>query len=177
MRHSLSLRNQCGVVLLLLLCGGCEIGQQSDGLMSPEDLANRVGEAWSLHDPDIVDDVFADEGTYEDVAMQASMRGKSEIKKFMEETIAGFPDFHVEQVRSISSDNMIASEWIMSGTHTGDFPGLEATGKPFSVRGASIAIVRDGRIVQWTDYYDRHDLMSQLGVFGDSSPDQESAEE
>ncbi len=177
MSNSFSVRIQCGVVLFLTLCSGCEIPQPSDGLTSPEDLAASVAEIWSGHDTDLVDDVFADDGIYEDVAMQASMRGKAEIRGFMEETFAGFPDFNVEQVRFFSTENMIASEWIMSGTHTGDFPGFEATGNPFSVRGASVAVVRDGKIVRWTDYYDRHDLMSQLGAFGDSSPDPENTEE
>ena len=177
MRNSICLRNLCGVVFFLTLSGGCEIAQQSDGLMSPEDLADKVTEIWSAHDTDIVDDAFADEGIYEDVAMQAAMRGKAEIKKFMEETLAGFPDFDVKQVRFLSTENMIASEWIMSGTHTGDFPGFKATGKPFSVRGASVGVVRDGKIVRWTDYYDRYDLMSQLGAYGDSNPGQGSGED
>ncbi len=165
----------CGVVLILVLCCGSAIAQQSPDRSGPEDLAQKVVEIWSSHDVEMVDDVFVDDGVYEDVAMQLMAHGKAEIKELMLGTFAGFPDFVVELKRAFSSNNTIACEWIMSGTHTGDFPGYEATGRPFSVRGASVAVVRDGKVVRWTDYYDRYDLMRQLGALDDPGSESESA--
>ncbi len=52
----------------------------------------------------------------------------------------------------------------MTGTHTGDLPDLPATGKSFSIRGATIAEVSAGRIVRAADYWDLATFLRQLGV-------------
>ena len=134
MRHRVSSEIQCGIILGLVLCAGSAVAQQSDNPVGSENLAVKVIEIWSSHDIEIVDVIFADDGTYEDVAMQEAARGKPEIKKFMEDTFTAFPDFDVKLERSFSSKDMVGCEWVMSGTHTGDWPGFPATGMPFSVR-------------------------------------------
>jgi len=56
-------------------------------------------------------------------------------------------------------------EWVMSGTHKGDFPGMPATGKRFSsVRGAMIVELQDGRIRRCSDYWDAVTFMRQVGL-------------
>lgn len=55
-------------------------------------------------------------------------------------------------------------EWIMRGTHTGDLPGLPATGKGVSVRGSSIIELQDGKIRRCSDYWDMATLLRQIGL-------------
>jgi steroid delta-isomerase-like uncharacterized protein len=55
-------------------------------------------------------------------------------------------------------------EWVMSGTHHGDFPGMPATGKRFSVRGAAIVELQGGKIRRLSDYWDAATVMRQVGL-------------
>ena len=40
----------------------------------------------------------------------------------------------------------------MTGAHTGDMPGLPATGRSFRLFGAGVGQVRDGKLVNVTEY-------------------------
>jgi steroid delta-isomerase-like uncharacterized protein len=55
-------------------------------------------------------------------------------------------------------------EWTMSGTQTGEMPGMPATGKTFSLRGASVVELRDGKLTRCSDYWDLVTLLKQLGL-------------
>jgi steroid delta-isomerase-like uncharacterized protein len=56
-------------------------------------------------------------------------------------------------------------EWVMSGTHTGDLPGIPATGKRFSsVRGSTILELEAGKIRRKSDYWDAATFMKQVGL-------------
>jgi steroid delta-isomerase-like uncharacterized protein len=63
-----------------------------------------------------------------------------------------------------STGDPIASEWVMSGTHAGDVPGLPATGKSFSIRGASIIELHKGKVSRQTDYYNLVSFLKQVGL-------------
>ncbi|OLE61836.1 MAG: hypothetical protein AUG04_12910 [Deltaproteobacteria bacterium 13_1_20CM_2_69_21] len=56
-------------------------------------------------------------------------------------------------------------EWVMSGTHKGDLPGIPATGKRFSsVRGTNILELEAGKIRGESDYWDAATFIKQVGV-------------
>jgi steroid delta-isomerase-like uncharacterized protein len=111
--------------------------------------------AWTMHNADAIDDIFNKNAVYEDVAYGAVMHGKYEIKNFLRETFNDIPDFTVKIVNWFSCGNKLSCELIMSGTLTKDTPDTSATGKPFSVRGTSVATIKDGKFERWTDYYDK----------------------
>ena len=52
----------------------------------------------------------------------------------------------------------------MSGVHTGDAPGLPATGKPFKISGGGFGEVREGKIVRTTQYWNMAEFLIQVGV-------------
>ena len=81
---------------------------------------------------------FAEDCVYEDVALGALNRGKSEVRAFVQATLAAISDFTIEPKSVFATVDRLASEWTMTGTQTGDFPGVPATGKSFSVPVASI---------------------------------------
>ena len=51
----------------------------------------------------------------------------------------------------------------MSCTHTGDVPGLKATQKKYSIRGASVAELREGKISRNIDYFNLYTFLQQIG--------------
>lgn len=76
---------------------------------------------------------FATDVTLEDLAFAAKFSGLTEIRSFVDLTYAGSPNFEVHPTQIVSGDGSAAAAWIMNGTHSGDFPNLPATNKPFSV--------------------------------------------
>jgi len=108
-----------------------------------------------MHDTETIDDIFNENAVYKDIAYEAEMHGREEIKAFLRETFQDTPDFTVKVVNWFSCGNMLTCEWVMLGTPTKDSPDTPATGKTYSVRGASVATIKDGKFERWTDYYDK----------------------
>ena len=105
---------------------------------------------------------------YEDMALGAVNTGKQQLGAFLRATFAAIPDFRIELKAILSSGDRAASEWIMSGTQTGAFPGIPATSKRFSVRGASMMELYQGKIRRNADYWSLATLLQQVGVLPES---------
>lgn len=58
----------------------------------------------------------------------------------------------------------VAWRWRFLGRHTGEFMGIQATGRRFELSGIDIGVVRDGKLAEWWSEVDLLDLMTQLGV-------------
>ena len=120
--------------------------------------------AWNSHDVEKIASFFTDDCVYEDVAVGAVNRGKEQVKAFVSGTFTAFPDFKLERTSSFVAGDWRGAEWIMSGTQTGDIPGLPATGKSFSIRGASITELQEGKIRRNSDYWNLASWLQQLGL-------------
>ncbi|HMC98703.1 MAG TPA: ester cyclase, partial [Ferruginibacter sp.] len=59
--------------------------------------------------------------------------------------------------------HQVRAEWVATGIHTGDLPGLPASGRPFSIHGVTVVIRHEGKIVREALYYDVNQLHRQLG--------------
>jgi steroid delta-isomerase-like uncharacterized protein len=119
---------------------------------------------WNSQDREAIAGVFAADAVFRDMAFAVQKRGLAEIRELMYGTWRGIPDLHTELTRLIPHGDWVASEWTLTGTHTGDFPNLPATGRSISIKGVSITQVQDGKIVSQRDYYDRASFLEQLGV-------------
>jgi len=127
------------------------------------DLIGEWMAGWNDHDADRVVSVFADDGLHEDVPSGAILRGKEEIKDFVNGWFEVSRDCRFELTASFVAEGFAGAEWTASGTQQGDLPGMPATNKPYSVRGASIFEVRDGLLRRCSDYWDMATFMRQLG--------------
>ncbi|HMI86130.1 MAG TPA: ester cyclase [Polyangiaceae bacterium] len=84
----------------------------------------------------------------------------SDIQKFFD----GFPDFKIGESHVYAKGETVVIEWVMNGTHKGEFMGIKPTGKPVGVRGATMLwMAADGLIKQEHRYMDGSTLMAQLG--------------
>jgi len=120
--------------------------------------------AWSSHDTEKVLSLFSDDCVYEDVTFGAINRGKKELRAFADGVFAGVPDFKVDLTARFVAGTWAGMEWVMSGTHKGDFPGMPATGKRFSIRGVTILELQAGKIRRNSDYWDAASVMRQVGL-------------
>jgi len=124
--------------------------------------------AWSLHEPDRIDAIFTDDAVHEDVAGGQVHRGKAEIRQLLGAAFAFAPDFRVTLRSLVVGGDTATTEWEIEGTQTGatgagSLGDLPASGRSFRLRGASVLVLRGGRIAHVTDYYDMATFWQQLG--------------
>ena len=121
--------------------------------------------AWNSHDVEKIATFFTEDGVHEDVAVGSVFHGKNELKAGISPMFVACPDFNLEVKAFFGIADWLAQEWVMSGTQTGNFDviGIPATGKSFSIRGASITKLREGKIARNTDYWNLTSMLQQLG--------------
>lgn len=78
--------------------------------------------------------------------------------------MAAIPDLQINVVNRVVHGNQVSVEWVATGTHNGDFPGLAATGRSFSIPGVTVVVRHNGKITRESIYYDVAEVHRQLGA-------------
>ena len=78
--------------------------------------------------------------------------------------LAGFPDYQTVIEDILGEGDKVAARIRMSGTNTGQFMGIPATGKRVEFTGMYIARIANGKIVEHWGEEDSVSLLQQLGV-------------
>jgi steroid delta-isomerase-like uncharacterized protein len=122
-------------------------------------MANKFSaEAWyaalSSHDVEQVLAFLSPQIRYEDVPTSTVSEGPDAVKEFFGRVWTAIPDMRMVPTNVLETGNAIAAEWIATGTHLGDFPGLPATGNAFHIRGISMIELADNRVRRVSDYWD-----------------------
>jgi steroid delta-isomerase-like uncharacterized protein len=124
--------------------------------------------AWDAHDADAWVDLFADDFTWNDWSLPEPVRDKTAARALFASWITAFPDMQVKQTDRVIGDDAVAGEIVFMGTNTGPMimAGTEIppTNRTVTGRGAYIARVRDGKIVEFSAHEDIAGLMVQLGL-------------
>lgn len=91
-------------------------------------------------------------------------RGPEPVKQAATMFRSAFADFKITMDDAIVEGNQIACRFTASGTHRGEFAGIPATGKSFSVGGMDMLRFEGGKAVEHWGYTDQMGLMQQLGA-------------
>jgi len=91
-------------------------------------------------------------------------QGLEGAKQLHAQTLTGMPDWHTEIEDLIAEGDKVVARIRMTGTHTGDFFGIPATGKRVEFTGIYIARIENGKIVEHWGEEDAAGLLTQLGV-------------
>lgn len=78
--------------------------------------------------------------------------------------LAGFPDYQTVIEDMLAEGAKVAARIKMTGTNTGEFMGIPATGKRVEFTGIYIARISNGKIVEHWGEEDSVSLLQQLGV-------------
>lgn len=78
--------------------------------------------------------------------------------------LAAIPDVNITVTNRIAHGDSLTVEWVATGTHAHDYPGLPATGRSFSIPGVTVVVRRNGKIVRESLYYDMAEVQKQLGA-------------
>jgi steroid delta-isomerase-like uncharacterized protein len=119
--------------------------------------------AWQRHDVAAITANHA-----EDCEVQSPLAGKVKGLQAIEEIYAGwfssFTDAKYSTESLLIDGNQAAQIVRMTGNHTGNFCGLEPTGKAFNMQCVFLYWFSEGKIVREIRIYDFTALLLQLGV-------------
>ncbi|MGE4432185.1 MAG: nuclear transport factor 2 family protein, partial [Sphingobium sp.] len=117
-----------------------------------EKLIRDYFDAMNTEDHERAIGFYHDDIVYDDQALNSRTSGKQAVTKFYMDFVPGLNPFNIIEEIHTTPDSY-AIIWNMKGTHTGDVPGIAATGKPYKGRGASIGRIKDGKIIYNFDCY------------------------
>jgi predicted ester cyclase len=145
-------------------------------MSKPEDNKSIIGrwftQFWGERfNPDIVDELAAPDMLLQ-YSLHAPRRGRDDIKAFMTDFRAAFPDLHFwGAAELIAEGDYVVGRWQGGGTHTGpafsDFlmgslPA--ATGRKMRFTGTTVLRIKDGKIAEELGLDDGVTALQQLGL-------------
>src|SRR5215467_12575953 len=106
---------------------------------------------------------YAENAIVEDSMHPHPFIGRAAIMERKNIITSAASDAKITITNRIVTGHQVTAEWVATGIHTGDLPGLPASGRPFSIHGVTVVIRHEGKIVREALYYDVNQLHRQLG--------------
>lgn len=120
-----------------------------------------IEELQNAKDLSIIDELLTDDCV---IHLGSRYVDKEKYKKISESNYKLFPDMHIEIKKQIAENNRVVTQWISSFTHTQKIMDKEPTYEQVLVVGTSIHKIIGNKIVEVWIYWDRLEMMEQLGA-------------
>jgi len=88
---------------------------------------------------------------------------QASVKEFLSVFRKAFPDLKVKVEDIIAEGDKVVARCTMTGTHKGEFMGMPATGKAFSIQFIDVIRLKGGKCVEHWGSSDNAGIMQQLG--------------
>lgn len=105
---------------------------------------------------------YAENAIVEDSMHSQPFIGRTAIMERKNIITSAASDAKITITNRIVTGHQVTAEWVATGVHTGDLPGLPASGRAFSIHGVTVVIRHEGKIVREALYYDVNQLYRQL---------------
>jgi serine phosphatase RsbU (regulator of sigma subunit) len=121
-----------------------------------------IEEVWNRTNLELVDEIF-DRYISHQPDGPTLERGPEDVKHFVSEFRAAFPDFRISIDDQIAEGDKVMVHATIRGTHHREFRGMAPTGKHIEERGFSVfRFSEEGKVVEsWDSYYSQLGLMRQ----------------
>lgn len=130
-----------------------------------ESVVRRFFDAWNDADFEVIDEVVAaDADHYNPMDPPNVPPGPEGEKQLVRAYQSAFPDATIEIENLVADGEKVAVRWTATGTHDGEFMGIEPTGNDVEIVGFEINQVEDGQIVASWGLFDGLGLLQQLGA-------------
>ena len=118
-------------------------------------------ELWNRQNGDYIDFLFDDTITGHG-SLDISVKGKEELKKYMDTILTGIPNLFHSIVTMVCEGDTIAVKALYNGRHTGKLFDYEPTNNKIAYSGASFFKFKDGKIIDIWVLGDLKTLIKQL---------------
>jgi steroid delta-isomerase-like uncharacterized protein len=92
------------------------------------------------------------------------IKGKDSAKAYYANYVTGFSNRQFIVKEMIAKGDKIVKYWQFKGTHTGNFFGIDSTGKTVDIIGCTIAKIVNGKITEEQDFVDNYAFLQQIGI-------------
>lgn len=134
--------------------------------MSEENKAvnrRQLEEVWNKHNLDAIDEFYAPD--YVNHSAPPGFAGDRDgLRTLIGMYLGAFPDLKVTNEDELADGDKVITRWTVTGTHTGQFGEIPATGKRIQTHGISISRIAGGKIQESWLETNQMDMMQQLGV-------------
>lgn len=126
-------------------------------------IVRRYQEIYNSNDLESLGEVVA-ENLLAPKIMPGMKPGLEGAKQVHATTLIGMPGWHTAIDDLIAEADKVVARITMTGTHTGDFWGIPATGRKVEFTGIYIVRIANGKIVEHWGEEDGVSLLTQLGI-------------
>jgi steroid delta-isomerase-like uncharacterized protein len=113
---------------------------------------------------ELVDELFTDDYVEHAALPPGVPDGKASVPAFIQGLRAAFPDFQYTVLHDMSDGATYAAHVQATGTMTGDFMGMPATGKTATWEEGHFGLIRDGKLSEHWVIVDQLGMLTQLGL-------------
>jgi ketosteroid isomerase-like protein len=97
---------------------------------------------------------FAEKFEFKDRGIGLEFKDREHLEEFFQKTRELYPDSSLQTDTIFVSGDHVITEWTLRTTIEEPFYGGLSRKVPVSLHGASIVRIHDGKITDWSDYYD-----------------------
>lgn len=133
-------------------------------MTEPQDVVLRNFAAFNAGDAQGVIDTYTEDCILIDVAAPEPTYGSAFLHEHMANLSNAFADMHIEDERLLTGENLVAAEFVIVGTHRGEFLGCPPSGNVIRWVTCSFFDLTDDNEKIWkeTYYYDLASVTAQL---------------
>lgn len=112
---------------------------------------------------DMVGEVYAEDAV-DHLPFGTDARGIDQIRTTLQTYRTAFPDFTATVEDVVTEGDLVAMRVTLSGTHDGEFMGIEPTNNSFEIQNMVITRIEDGKIAERWVQPDTFGMLQQLGI-------------
>lgn len=101
---------------------------------------------------------------YGPVLPEEGLQGRNSFTAYVQSFFDAFPDLQFTVDEMFASDEVIMSEWTVTGTHEGEFNEITPTGRKVEINTMAKHLITDGKLQEERGYFDPQNILAQLGV-------------
>jgi steroid delta-isomerase-like uncharacterized protein len=123
-------------------------------------------DAWNSHDIDAIVAAVAEQFIYDErpMTMTSPVRGRQAFREYLKTVFTMFPDLRIQTTSCDTGSSVAVAESVMSGRYAGAKGVPLGRGSRISTRVACVFEVAGGCLVHERLYWDRSNVMRQLGL-------------
>ena len=141
------------------------MAQQNNSPEANKKVVQRfVEECWNQGNLNKVSELLTEQAHFHDAVFPTLNPGVQNVKNHIESSRKAFPDLKFTIDDTIAERNEVVIHWRASGTHKGQFLGMQPTNRKVTVDGTSIYRLEGPKIAEAHANWNLASMMQQLDV-------------
>lgn len=129
-------------------------------------VVRRLHDLWNTGDLAVIPEIFHPDfaGHWPPSSRRPERRGLDEVRAGIVSTRTAFPDWFEHVVDMVAEGDRVATRYVSTGTHRGEFWGVPPTGTRVTVHEMSVYRIADGKVIEQWCSIDELARLTQLGI-------------